>query len=221
MFEPIKIISRKQILFSALKEAIFTGQLSPGDSLKELHLANQFDVSQAVVREALFQLEQVGLATKIPNKGTFVKKISENEIRERVLVRVCLEELACLRAVKKMQNNDFHQLAQYMTQMETAISQKQLLELTKIDLEFHQYIWKKSENEILCNTLTQIITPLFFISLNLQQIQHWTKITNILTMHENYLRALKSKNEGAIKKAISSHVKDTFELYNIPNISDN
>lgn len=217
MFEPIKIESRKQVLFNALKEAIFKGQLTPGDPLKEMHLATQFNVSQAVVREALFQLEQVGLITKIPNKGTIVKRISEKEIHERIIVRIQLEELACIDAVQRMQNEDYIKLNNFLIQMKEAISKKQFLKYTKIDLDFHQYIWKKSENEILYNTLTQIVTPLFFISFNLQQIQHWTESSYSITVHEKYLKSLKSGDKSKIKSAIISHVQDSYELYNIPN----
>jgi DNA-binding GntR family transcriptional regulator len=213
MFEPIKIESRKQVLYNNIKEVIFTGQLSPGDSLKEMHLATQFNVSQAVVREALFQLEQDGLTTKIPNKGTIVKTLSENEIQERILVRVCLEELACQSAAKKMVGDDFLELKKLLTQLEEAISKKQHLEQTKIDLAFHQYIWKKSNNKILFNTLTQIVTPLFFISFNLKEIKLWTKMSDLVTLHEKYLNAIKNGNKSKIKSAVASHVKDVIKIY--------
>lgn len=217
MFEPIEIVSRPTVLYNTLKDAIFSGQLSTGDALKELHLAKQFNVSQAVIREALFQLEQVGLVTKIPNKGTVVKMISDKEIYERLVVRFNLEELACSSAVSRMEDEDFSKLEKLIVQMNGAIEKEQLLDLTKLDLDFHQYIWKKSENEILYNTLTQIVTPLFFISFNMQNIQSWTKMSNIVTMHESYLTAIKNGNEKQIKSAISSHAQDSLKIYQIPN----
>ena len=135
MFEPIKITSRKQVMYDALKEAMFAGKLSPGDALVELHLANEFGVSQATVREALLQLEHVGLIVKIPNKGTFVKEISQNEIRERNEIRICLEEMACLCALTKMNEGDFAALTQLITQMKEAIADDQPLLFTKSDME--------------------------------------------------------------------------------------
>jgi DNA-binding GntR family transcriptional regulator len=219
MFKPIKIESRKQVLFNALKDAIFKGQLSPGDPLKEMHLATQFNVSQAVVREALFQLEQVGLITKIPNKGTIVKIISEREIRERIIVRIHLEEFACIDAVQRMQNEDYEELNDYLIQMREAISNEKFLQYTKIDLDFHQYIWKKSDNKILSDTLTQIVTPLFFISFNLQHVQHWVEIIDSVAIHEKYLKSIKSGNKTQIKSTIISHVNDSSGIYQMSNVS--
>ena len=210
MFEPLEVISRKNALFNALKDAIFSGQLSSGDALKELHLAKQFNVSQSVIREALSQLEQVGLVTKIPNKGTVVKIMSDKENRERMAVRFKLEELACQFAIPYMQAKDFNQLQNYLNEMQVAILQEQPLQITKNDLEFHQYIWKKSKNNILYNTLTQIVTPLFYISLNMQNLQHWTtKMTSIVTMHEKYLNAIKTGDKKQINSAILSHARDS------------
>jgi DNA-binding FadR family transcriptional regulator len=95
-----------------------------------------------------------------------------------------------------------------------AISQEQPLQITKNDLEFHQYIWKKSENNILYNTLTQIVTPLFYISLNMQNLQHWTtKMTSIVSMHEKYLSAIKNGGKKQINSAILSHARDSVLIF--------
>ncbi len=209
MFEPIKITSRKQVMYDALKEAMFAGKLSPGDALVELHLANEFGVSQATVREALLQLEHVGLIVKIPNKGTFVKEISQNEIRERNEIRICLEEMACLCALTKMNEGDFAALTQLITQMKEAIADDQPLLFTKSDMEFHQYVWEKSENEILYDTLTRIVTPLFYISFNIQQMKHWTQASELLASHEKYLETLMHNDKEKIKTLIIDHVKDS------------
>ncbi|MPY87454.1 MAG: GntR family transcriptional regulator [Luteitalea sp.] len=59
--QPVKAGSLSRQVFEALRTAIFAGRFSPGDSLRELYLARDLNVSQATVREALAQLEQDGL----------------------------------------------------------------------------------------------------------------------------------------------------------------
>ena len=44
-----------------IENDILTGALSPGDRLDEMSLANRFGVSRTPIREALAQLNSVGL----------------------------------------------------------------------------------------------------------------------------------------------------------------
>ena len=106
-FQPFKTVTRSNYVFNMIKNAIFSGQLLPGTVLRELQLAKQFDVSQSVIREAFFQLVQIGLAVKIPNKGTSVTKLSDREVKERIEIRTCLEKIACNKAVKRMNDEDY------------------------------------------------------------------------------------------------------------------
>ena len=56
--------------FGVIKDAIFTGQIQPGEAIRELHLARSLRVSQATVREALAQLESAGLIVRQANRRT-------------------------------------------------------------------------------------------------------------------------------------------------------
>ena len=75
-----------------------TGKIRPSTRLRELHLARSLGVSQSTIREALFQLEHSGLVVRVPNSGTTVASFSEDELRERIEVRLVLEEEAFVKA---------------------------------------------------------------------------------------------------------------------------
>ena len=96
-----------------IRDAIVTGQLKPGERLKESLLASQMSVSRSPVREALRQLEQEGLIISIPNQGSFVKVFDEDDVREIFTLRATLEDLACeiILANGKLQPEDFDHLA--------------------------------------------------------------------------------------------------------------
>ena len=51
-------------------------------------------MSQVPVREALLQLENLGLVRRIPDTGTTVTKLTRTEMVELVQVRAHLEDLA-------------------------------------------------------------------------------------------------------------------------------
>jgi DNA-binding GntR family transcriptional regulator len=77
-----------------LRQAIHTGKLKPGERIVELRVARQLATGQSTVREALKELEYLGLVVKFPNRGSFVVKLSEEEVRQIYEVRSALESLA-------------------------------------------------------------------------------------------------------------------------------
>lgn len=84
---------RQQVL-EALRRAIVSGQLAPGQRLTERALIEMLAVSRTVIREALRQLEAEGLIEIIPNKGPVVRQLSAAEAKDLYRIRAVLEGLA-------------------------------------------------------------------------------------------------------------------------------
>jgi len=77
-----------------LVELIVSGQLKSGERLVETKIAADFQTSQAPVREALRELESLGLVESRPRRGRHVLPFVEQTIREAYVVRAALEEAA-------------------------------------------------------------------------------------------------------------------------------
>jgi DNA-binding GntR family transcriptional regulator len=75
----------------ALREMLFAGDLSPGEPLREVSLAEGFGVARSTVREALQVLAGEGLVTRYPNRGVVVTELSEHDIGEIFEARLVLE----------------------------------------------------------------------------------------------------------------------------------
>lgn len=84
---------RQQVL-DALRRAIVSGRLAPGQRLIERQLIEMMGVSRTVIREALRQIEAEGLIEIIPNKGPVVRALSADEARDLYRIRAVLEGLA-------------------------------------------------------------------------------------------------------------------------------
>lgn len=132
-----------------LHEAIVSGQLKPGDHLKESDLASQLSVSRSPVREALRQLEQDGLVVSVPNQGSYVKKYTHKEIDEIFTLRAALENLACELIIQgdKLSEEDWVRLDWFIEKQREAIDAQAFDELTELDMDFHEFICEKSESE--------------------------------------------------------------------------
>ncbi len=94
----------------ALEEAIVSGEIPPGSTLRQEHLSEQFQVSRTPVREALRRLAALGLVIFEPNRGVRVRMLSRDEIREAFMVRAELEGLATEIATPKMTDDDLAEL---------------------------------------------------------------------------------------------------------------
>ena len=85
----------------ALRQAILTHHLSPGQRLVERDLCEQTGVSRSSVREALRHLESEGLVESRGTKGMFVSVLTRAQAMEIYEVRAALEsEAARLFAVR-------------------------------------------------------------------------------------------------------------------------
>ncbi|CCV15034.1 GntR family transcriptional regulator [Mesorhizobium sp. STM 4661] len=80
----------------ALEEDIIFGRLEPGARLVEDVLLARFPVSRHTIRQALYQLEKLGVVTRERNKGAMVRRLSPDEVRQIYEVRELLQRQAAL-----------------------------------------------------------------------------------------------------------------------------
>ena len=81
-------------LVDVLEEEIVLGWLQPRVRLVEEELSRRFATKRHLVREAIFELERMGLVERVPNKGAVVRSLDPVEVRQVYDVRIALETLA-------------------------------------------------------------------------------------------------------------------------------
>jgi DNA-binding GntR family transcriptional regulator len=90
-------------VFDVLRQAIVSLKIGIGQPLSENEVAVQLGVSRTPVREAFIKLAGTGLIEVLPQRGTFVVKISPRAVRDAQFVREALEvgvvRQACLHPV--------------------------------------------------------------------------------------------------------------------------
>jgi DNA-binding GntR family transcriptional regulator len=80
----------------ALEEDIIFGRLAPGTRLTEDMLLARFHVTRHFARQALVQLEGMGVVVRERNKGATVRSLSPHEVQEIYDVRELLQRQAAL-----------------------------------------------------------------------------------------------------------------------------
>ncbi|WP_403022343.1 GntR family transcriptional regulator [Salinibacterium sp. GXW1014] len=75
-------------MYAQIRDAILMGDLTPGSRLQTAALAEKYESSTTVVREALTRLSTERLVTNIPQRGFFVQTLSMEELNDLALVRL-------------------------------------------------------------------------------------------------------------------------------------
>jgi DNA-binding GntR family transcriptional regulator len=86
--EPVSTVDR---VAEELRRSLFEGELEPGTALREVALAAALGVSRSTVREALGALVAEGLVDRVPNKGTQVRRLGPDEVRDVCRARAVIE----------------------------------------------------------------------------------------------------------------------------------
>jgi DNA-binding GntR family transcriptional regulator len=132
---------------NAIVARILDGSSPPGTRLKEMSLAREFNVSQAPVREALRELEALGLLESERYRGTRVRSIDLDELREAYELRAAIEEAAARRAVP-CARQDLEVLQRDLKLMQRAARENDRDAYMDSAVNFHRHIVQMSGNEL-------------------------------------------------------------------------
>jgi len=132
--------SLRAAAYAAIRAAILSGQLKPGQRLFEAELAEQLGVSRAPVREALRQLVSEDLVRSEPHRGTHVTDLSPHDMWEVYTLRAAVEGLAVSLVAGSSEPEVAERLAIILSGMRAAAEQGQWAKLSELDMHFHETI---------------------------------------------------------------------------------
>jgi len=123
----------------------------PDMHLKELELAKEFNVSQAPVREALRELEMLGLVVSERYKGTRVRNPDKQELSEAYELRAILEERAAQLAIP-CDPSEIATLLGILDTMRAAARKNDYAAYASATVKFHRQIIVMSHNAVFLKT---------------------------------------------------------------------
>lgn len=191
----------------ALRDDILTGSIKGGDQLLEDQLKNEFGISRTPLREAFRVLEKEGLVEILPRKGTFVKRISRQDIEENFPVRAILEGLAARLAYTNYTQQDIHEMEEIFDHMKEAAQRKDFIDYLKHHITFHEIFINASKNE----TLIALLHNLRMHTLWHRYTYHYYKedFRNSLKIHRQIMDLFKEKkvSQEEIEKVVRQHIE--------------
>ncbi|MBE7034547.1 MAG: GntR family transcriptional regulator [Ruminococcaceae bacterium] len=199
---------------NAIKEAIFTGQLEPGSRIIETFWAKELGVSQAPVREAIRDLEAVGLVETVPFKGSRVSTMSEKQISDNYSVRICLESKSLRDAIDKLNDAELSALVatleQVLNRMEAYAAAGNLLEFTNEDTLFHKAIIEATDNQVLLRLWEQCNMRMWYLYLPLTES---ISLKKLQSGHKKILAALQNRDKKEATETLENHIAHMMDEF--------
>ncbi|MFI1887476.1 GntR family transcriptional regulator [Streptomyces jumonjinensis] len=157
-FAPAPVPSRTQYVLEAIRHAVLTGRLRPGQALVEVELAAWFGVSKTPVREALKTLAGSGLVVLSQYKGVTVRTVDTAMAHEVYDVRLLLEPEALRRTVVRSASSAparavLESAGEALARAEEAAGPA---ERSLANREFHRALYSSCGNPLLVRTLDEL-----------------------------------------------------------------
>jgi DNA-binding GntR family transcriptional regulator len=137
------------MVVARLREAIINGEFALGELIPEEALAESFGVSRTPVREALNQLQQLGLVVIRPQRGSYVFEPSEQDVAALCEFRSVLEPRAAELAWHHDREGTLATLTTAVTEMKAARAQRDAVRYSRADTRLHEALFDHCGNPYL------------------------------------------------------------------------
>jgi DNA-binding GntR family transcriptional regulator len=190
-------------------QRIVSHEYPPGARLVETRIAQELGVSQAPVREALRDLEQLGCVVHEPFRGCSVRAFSAEELLEAFPVRAALEALAARLAAESITEDELLQLADLLETMRAAARRGDAHDQSQANAAFHATIVRAARNATL-ERQWSFLEP--FSRTYLTVSQPGLDLLALSERHVPILDALRARDGDAAAAAMHRHLMDAADL---------
>ena len=132
-----------------IQDKILFGEYEDGERIVETKIAREFNVSQSPVREALRELEAMGLVEARPYSGCVVRAPDEKRIKQIYELRSFLEAYAAREGIPNLTDEHIQEMESVLTQMQLAAKENDIDTMSKCDVLLHQIVVTAAENYVL------------------------------------------------------------------------
>ena len=202
-----------QQVYRALRKAIITCQVLPGVLLSEKEISSQFNVSRQPVREAFIKLAEAGLVKILPQRGTFVTKISIKKVIDGQFIREAVECAIIKRVAQGITSADLVLLDKNLAEQIDANKRKDIRSFLEKDDEFHQIIMNVIDCPMAWETVENIKAMMDRVRyLTLEDI---SPPQDLVKQHEKIIAALKKHDPEMAALALHEHLSNILQTINI------
>jgi len=194
-----------------LSRLIITGRLAPGTKLVETGLARRLGVSRAPLREAVKELERIGLVTKESRRGARVVELTARDVKEIYEVKAMLEGLAARLAAERTTTPEMARLKAIFERMQALATRGERAGYLAASRRFHQTFIDASGNARLIQMYEAMSRQIWWLGTIIltQSDRHETSFHE----HREIMEALLARDAKRAQTVAEDHVRRGGELF--------
>ena len=196
MTEEQQAMPLRDAVFHALRKAILTGKIKPGERLTEVKLGRILGTSRTPIREAIRMLEEDGLAIIVPGSGARVARMTVKDLQEVMEIRSALEQLSAGLAAERSTAAEKDEIREACSAF---------VRIAEADVRFHDLILKAAENEKLGGILNSLADSIY--RYRYEYIQDDGHYEHLVAEHNEIFRAIYDGSREAAEKAARNHIE--------------
>jgi len=194
----------------AIRERIVEGQFELGEALSDIALADELGVSKTPIREAFLLLKNEGLVEVLPKQGTFVFRMTMEQLRQLWELREILELNSLRLAMRDGGGTMTRILTPIIERMVKATNEKDPSLFRRCDAEFHGAIIAGSDNKFIQSGYN-------IIALRVQVLRNRVSLEahnwRSLDEHVAVLDYIRTGDTEAAVESLFKHIRGTLDAY--------
>jgi DNA-binding GntR family transcriptional regulator len=198
-------------IVECLEEDILFGRVHPRERLIENDLMGRFAAKRHVVRQALAELERIGLAERLPGRSVTVKDLTPADVEQIYAMRELLETAAA-RWMPLPGGEDFlTRLTQIQQAHDAAAAGRDLPSLFRINISFHDTLFGACGNRYLVDEIALFGRKAHAVrSLSITRVE---EMQGAGRDHWNIIRALREGDREALVGLCRDHIHVAKNAY--------
>jgi DNA-binding GntR family transcriptional regulator len=199
-----------------LRDAILSGEMAPGQWIRQEEVAAQLGASRLPVREALRVLEAEGLTEHEANKGSRVPLLDMHEVDVVYRMREALEPLALTESLPHLAEEHLRHLESVQERIE---AHSDLTEFLVLDREFHLGSYAGCPSERLVSTITRLWNASQHYRRSFMLISGMHRRWIVNAEHRLLLEAIRRRDAVEGERYLAGHIRRTrIELAQHPEV---
>lgn len=200
-------------VYRILREQIIQAELMPGERISEAEIAKSLSISRQPVREAFIKLSEEGLVQVLPQRGTYVTRISTASVMDVRFVREAIEADIVRQVTAEHTAETVRELRDQIARQKQ-VPQDDRATFLRLDELFHHTLAAAAGRAYAWSVIESVKAQMDRVRfLSVDDIQ----IGRLIGQHERIVDAIAAGDVGKAEAALRTHLREI--LKSLPEIA--
>lgn len=198
------------VVYNAIRDAIVTKRLVPGERVTEAGLAARLKVSKTPVREAMLRLQEVGLIEPDAVRGTRVLQPSATAFEHAFELREALETFTARKAAMQATQRDIRTIRETAQRSLNHARAGRIDDFRSCDRELHEAIAAAAGNPRIAKAIDDAVALIG--ALRARDLPHAEAAATCAESHVAIAEAIRAHDADSAEERMRAHLRELREF---------